>query len=559
MKMKRDLNRLSSNEYDLLVIGGGIYGVCVARDATLRGLSVALVDKGDFGHATSFNTLRLIHGGFRYLRSLDIRRARQSLCEQIIFMRIAPHLVHPLPVLVPSYGHLMHGKEILSFALMAYRNLVRRVLQDENLRRVPEGRTVSREECFQIFPDIERKGLTGGIIFYDCQLSDSERLIISLAQSAAKNGADMANYLEAIDFIKDKNRIGGVRAKDNIAGDVFDIRARFVVNTGGPWLKRVLGIINDGTEIRQGLSKAFNLVVKRKFSKEFAMGICTRLQNHNTSRLLGKRSRYLFLVPWKENSFIGTEHLPFEDNPDDLSISEDEISNFLREINEAWPQASLGLEDVRFVYKGCLPTTLTNGGYAKLASKYCIYDHGRRNGLGGVISVNGVKFTEARYVAEKVVDLVFAKLNRESPKFRATLAPVYGGDIERFDDFLSGKIRRNFPGLSPIGVQNLISIYGSAYAEVLERPYRRERLEFADSGELIKKARILYAIREEMAQCLSDVVFRRTDFATNAQCDSEDLMMCAEIMAQELDWNRDRMRKEVDEVRSVLSSLTLNG
>lgn len=162
--MKRDLNRLSSNEYDLLVIGGGIYGVCVARDATLRGLSLALVDKGDFGHATSFNTLRLIHGGFRYLQSLDIGRARQSLYEQMIFMRIAPHPVHPLQVLVPSYEDLMHGKEILSFALMAYDNLVRRLPQDENLHTVPEGRTASREEFSQIFPDIERKGLTGGII-----------------------------------------------------------------------------------------------------------------------------------------------------------------------------------------------------------------------------------------------------------------------------------------------------------------------------------------------------------------------------------------------------------
>ena len=556
--MKRNLNRLSSSEYDLVVVGGGIYGVCVARDAILRGLSVAVVDKSDFGHATSFNTLRIIHGGFRYLQSLDIVRARQSFNEQMVFMKIAPHLVHPLPVLVPTYGHSMQGKEVLSLALKIYDNLVCLTSHDEYQTKVPRGQTIAREECLQAFPDIRRQGLSGGIIFYDCQVSDSERLIITIAQSAANNGADMANYLEAIDFIKDKNRIGGVKVKDNITGDVFDIRARFVVNTSGPWLNRILGLINHSLGDNKGLSKAFNLIVKRKFSNDFALGIYTMVQNEKTSQLLGKRTRYLFIAPWKDGSLIGTEHLAFEDNPDKLSITEDEITNFLREINEAYPQASLGLEDVRFVFKGCLPTIPTNRGSLHLASKYRIYDHGRENGLEGLISVSGVKFTEARYVAEKVVDLVFAKLNRESQKSRTALTPAYGGDIEHFDDFLLGEIRRNFFGLNPIEVQNLISSYGSAYPEVLESLGRPGQLGFANSGELIKKARILYAIREEMAQRLSDVVFRRTDLGMNAQFANEDLMMCAEIAAQELDWDRDRMKKEVDEVRSVLSSLTLN-
>jgi glycerol-3-phosphate dehydrogenase len=556
--MKRNLNRLSSSEYDLLVVGGGIYGVCVARDAILRGLSVGLVDKGDFGHATSFNTLRLIHGGFRYLQSLDIMRARQSFNEQMVFMKIAPHLVHPLPVLVPTYGHSMQGKEVLSFALKIYDNLVCRASHDEYQPKIPRGRTVSREECLEAFPDIERKGLTGGIIFYDCQLSDSERLIISLAQSAAKNGADLANYLEVIGFIKNKNRIRGVKVKDTLTGDEFDIRASLVVNTSGPWLKRILGFINHFSEKHQGLSRAFNLVVKSKFSNDFAIGINTRVQNFRTSQLLGKRSRYLFIAPWKDDSLIGTEHLPTADDPDNLSISEEEIKNFLRDINEAYPQASLRLRDVRFVYKGCLPTILTSRGSAKLASKYRIYDHGRENGLEGLISVSGVKFTEARRVAEKVVDLVSTKLNRKGPKSHAAVTPAYGGKIERFNDFILDEIRRNSFGLSQIDVQNLIAHYGSVYDEVLESLHKRGQLRFANSRVLIKKAKILYAIREEMAQRLSDVVFRRTDLGMNAQVDNADIMTCAEMMAGELNWNRDRIKKEIDEVMSVLSSLTLN-
>jgi glycerol-3-phosphate dehydrogenase len=557
--MKRDLIKLASDEYDLLVIGGGIYGFCVARDAILRGLSVCLVEKGDFGHATSFNTLRIIHGGFRYLQSLDILKARQSFREQMVLMKIAPHLVHPLPVFIPAYGHFIHGKEILSLGLKVYDHLVRGVPHDDDEAKIPRGRTVSREECLQTFPDIGRKGLSGGIIFYDCQLSDSERFIISLAQSAAKQGADVANYLEVVGFIKNKNRIRGVRVKDMLTGDEFDLRASFVVSTCGPWLQRILGLIEQSPEKHYGLSKAFNLVVRHKFFNDIAIGIRTRIQNYKTSELLGRRSRYIFITPWKNYSLIGTEHLPTEDSPEELCITEGEVANFIREIYGAYPQVSLGLSDVDFIYKGCLPTILTNRGSVRLASKYRIYDHGRENGLEGIISVSGVKFTEARYVAEKVVDLVFAKLNRKSRKSQSSVTPAYGGEIERLNDFILGEIRRKIFGLSPIDVQNLISSYGSAYTEVLENSDKLGELGLVSSGEFIRKAKILQAIREEMAHNLSDVLFRRTDLGMNGRVDNEYLTNCAEIMAQELNWSSGKIKEEVGEVTTLLSSLNLNG
>src|SRR3989337_1536062 len=207
--MNRDLNTLARNTYDLLVIGGGIYGVCVARDAALRGLSVALVEKGD--------------------------------------------LVHPLPFFIPAYGHLMRGKEMLSLALHIYNHVVERNPLDGYQRKIPRGRIISREECLQALPDIEKKGLTGGIILYDCQISDSERLIISIAKSAAESGADLANYLEVLGFIKDHNRLGGVKVKDLLTGDDFAICARFIVNTSGPWIQSVLGLINSqSSEVYHG-------------------------------------------------------------------------------------------------------------------------------------------------------------------------------------------------------------------------------------------------------------------------------------------------------------------
>jgi glycerol-3-phosphate dehydrogenase len=369
----------------------------------------------------------------------------------------------------------------------------------------------------------------------------------------------VANNLEVIGFIKNKNRIRGVRIKDILTGDEFDLRASFVVSTCGPWLQSILGLIEQSPEKRYGFSKAFDLVVKHKFLNDIAIGIRTQIKNYKTSELLGRRSRYLCITPWKNYSLIGTEHLPFEDNPDNLSIPEHEITNFLRKISEAYPQASLGLEDVRFVYKGCLPTIAAKRGSLHLASKFCIYYHGRENGLEGLIAVSGVKFTEARYVSEKVVDLVFAKLNRKLPNSHSSATAVYGGDMECFNDCILGEIRRKIFGSSPIDVQRLISSYGSIYADVLESIDKPRQLGFENTSELLKKAKILHAIREEMAHNLSDVLFRRTELGIDGQINCKDIMTRAEIMAQELNWSSGKIKEQVGEVTTVLSSLTLNG
>ena len=172
--MDRDLTQLANHKYDLIIIGGGIYGACVAWDATLRGLSVALVEKADFGHATSANSLKTIHGGLRYLQQLDIKRMRESIRERRTLMRIAPHLVHPLPCLMPTYGHLTKGRAVMALALKV-NDLVsfdRNRLEDPQ-KHLPKGRVISRQECLQLLPNIVREGLTGGAVWHDAQVYNS--------------------------------------------------------------------------------------------------------------------------------------------------------------------------------------------------------------------------------------------------------------------------------------------------------------------------------------------------------------------------------------------------
>ena len=217
--MKRDIEKLSETEYDVVIIGAGIYGACAAWEAASRGLKAALIDKGDFGSATSANSLKIIHGSLRYLQDLDFKRMRESSNERRVLMKIAPHLVHPMPVVMPTYGHGAKGKEIMKLAL-----LVNDIITfDKNKgnspeKHIPRGKIISKNECIEILPDIDKKGLTGAALWYDAQMHNSERLTLAFVQSAANAGADVANYVEADRFVMDGNKVTGVKAIDNLTG-----------------------------------------------------------------------------------------------------------------------------------------------------------------------------------------------------------------------------------------------------------------------------------------------------------------------------------------------------
>jgi len=239
--MKRQLEQLSDNEYDILVIGGGIFGLFIAWDAALRGLSVALIDKADFGGATSSNSLRIIHGGFRHLQSFDFRNVRRSIREQRIFMKFAPHLVNPMPALIPLYSNNFLRKKCFAAALGIYDLLGIGLSESkESGFNKFNNRVIPREECIKLIPDIEKSNLSGGIGFTDCQLSNSERLSVQVADSAFKKGAHLANYVEALDLIIKDNRVKGAAVRDNLTGDEFNIRAGCTVNSSGPWLNHLL-------------------------------------------------------------------------------------------------------------------------------------------------------------------------------------------------------------------------------------------------------------------------------------------------------------------------------
>jgi glycerol-3-phosphate dehydrogenase len=589
--MRRDLDQLAADTYDVLIIGGGIYGVCAAWDAALRGLSVALVEKGDFGHATSSNSLRVIHGGLRYLQHGDLRRLRQSIQERTVFMRIAPHLVHPLPFLIPTYGHAMRGKEILTLALLVNDVIgIDRNRLEDSQKYLPPGRIISKKECLRLFPDIEKRGLTGGAIVYDCQMFSSERLILSFVQSATKAGAQAANYVEVFGLLRHGDRVTGVKARDLLNGSEMDIRARVVVNTSGPWLDRVLSLCNGHFPNRRlALSKAFNILVNRQLIPHYAVGIYTKNRFKDRDALLSKGSRLLFLTPWHSRSLIGTVHLPYDCDPDHCWVTEDEIQDFLDEVNEAYPAANLEREDVCFTYGGLLPMDNYGTGGVHLLKRYRIVDHKREEGVEGLVSVMGVKLTEARHVAEKTIDVVFEKLGETPPKSTTATTPLHGSQIQRFSDFLGHEARRKPQRVTADAFQRLIQLYGSAYPEVLkyldegsvlaptktltcrsENTYSLSQPTGGQSAESFShpndssqagncslvRAEVLHGIREEMAQKLTDVVFRRTSLGITGKQEDDTLTSTAAIMAKELGWDDKRTQREISESKTFLAART---
>ncbi len=552
--MKRDLTQLSSKTYDVLIVGGGIYGATAAWDATLRGLSVALVEKGDFGSATSSNSLKIVHGGLRYLQNADFKRMRESIRERRIMMQIAPHLVHPLPCVMPTYGYSIKSKEAMWIAMLL-NDLIsfdRNRLSDPQ-KHLPRGKIISKQECQQIIPGVEEKKLTGGAIWYDAQMYNSERLTLSFVLSAAEAGADVANYVKVTGFLMDDYRVMGVKAKDVLTGNGLEIRAKIVLNTGGPWAEQVLESLNSRRNHRVLWSSAMNLVTRQLIPK-YALGLPGKPRLKAGKGITKKSSQLYFIAPWRNYSLIGTVHAPYYGSPDEYGVTEEQIQTFIDEINAAYPAANLKREDVYFFYGGLLPMAKVNKhtGEVKLLKHYRINDHKKQDGIEGLVSVIGVKYTTARDVSEKAINLVFKKLGKEPPQSMSAMTPVYGGDIEYFEEFLTQEIRRRANEFSPEIVQHLVYNYGSKYSEILK--YLKNDRKWGDRVSdryPVIKAEILYGIKEEMAQKLTDVLLRRTELGSAGNPGNECLKVCATIMAKELGWDAIRIQRELEEAKAV--------
>jgi len=387
-------------------VGGGIFGASLARDAARRGLSVALVEKGDFMSAASGNSYRMVHGGIRYLQHGDVRRVRASSLERRILLTTAPHLVAPLPIAIPTYGHGMQGKAVLRAGLMAYDLLTfdrDRGIQDTD-RHIPPSRVISRAELERMFPGVEREGLTGAGVFADAQLLHPQRLGIAVLQSAVAEGAVVANYVAATDLDVRDGRVRGITVRDELTGDAFELEADVVVLAAGAWSERLLAS-GAGITVREPatFSRDLCLVVDRPAEE---VGLAVLGGTSDPDALLSRSKRHLFVVPWRGRSIVGVWHIPYERSPDDIRVEESELESFVDEFNRGYPGFQLRRDEITHYNTGLVLFGKNRPGAADLryGHRSSVTDHGREHGVDGLFTLIGVRYTTARVEAEALLD-----------------------------------------------------------------------------------------------------------------------------------------------------------
>jgi glycerol-3-phosphate dehydrogenase len=502
--MRRDLNELSGVEHDVLVIGGGIQGACIAWDAALRGLRVALVERDDFGAATSANSLRIVHGGIRYLARGDLARMRDSIRERSALLRVAPGLVEPLPVLVPTGRPGVPGRAAFGAAL-ALTHLLSptRNRHLDPSRRIAAGRVLSRPECLRLFPALDPDSFSGGALWYDARMTRPERLTLAFVVSAASAGAHVANHAEVEEFAIEGGAVRSASVVDRLTGRRHEVRARQVVIAAGPWTEALAARAGKSVGPAPGTPRhalALNLVVGRRLA-EVAVGF--RSSSSSDGGPGGSGGRFLFLAPQERSTLLGTWYGVAEDGEDPAPSLDRGAETLLAEFNRACPGLGLARSDVVGRQWGRLPLKagLEAGPSATLAERPRV--SGRSgSGPGNLLTVEAVKYTTARAVAQDVVSAVLASMGLRPRACRTAETPLAGAELS--------------PG---------------------DRPPLAQR--------------ILQAAREEMAVTLDDVVYRRTELGDPPGPDREAVERAARIVGDALGWDD---RRRAAEEASVLGA-----
>ncbi len=514
--MQRVVHSLGLEPWDLVVVGGGIYGAAALWEAARRGLKALLLEADDFGAATSANSLKTIHSGFRYLQNLDLARLRTSSGELSNLLAMAPHLVGAMPCVVGTRGLGKQGRPAFAVALALYNWLIK----NDKLR----GRLLGKDEARALLAACPPPGLSGGAQWYEGVVADSERLTLAYVQSAEAQGARAANYVSVTGLPRQGERVVGVEARDELTGQELEIRSEVVMLTAGAHGAALLGT----PEPAPALASALNLVVRSQLS-EALLGLRSR-SDAQADPVCGGR-RFMFMVPWQGRSMLGTAYRVWPGEPRPAGPQASELLDLLAEFNAACPGLGLSARDISFYHWGLVPLAEPGRGPVGggLATKRRIEEN------QGVVLVSGAKYTTARAVAAEAVGRACAQLGRPDPN--PPLEPLWGG--ERRGDGLPSD-------LPPETAAHLRACYGSRAGEVAALAAQdASLLEPLAPDTPVLGCQVAQAVEAEMAVRLTDVSLRRTGLGKAERPSRAALEAAAKIMAQRLGWDADQQAAEV--------------
>jgi glycerol-3-phosphate dehydrogenase len=518
----------SAVEFDVIIIGAGINGAAIGRDAAMRGLRVLVADKADVGSGTTSWSTRLIHGGLRYLEHFEVTLVRESLHERNVLLHTAPHLVRPLHFLLPLYAEGAHRQGIIRLGMLAYEVL------SAGERSTGHHQMLSAEETLRLAPGLDPDGLQGGALYYDAQAVYPERLCLENALSAREHGALVLTYHRVEGFEVSGDRVTAVQLRAERTGQATRAAAAVVVNAAGPWADEVLaGLPGDRPRLIGG-TKGSHLIV-RPFAGAPLAAVYTEAVDN----------RPYFIVPWAGNYLIGTTDERFDGTPDRVVASAEEIDYLIESTNQVLPAAGLTRDDVLWTYSGVRPLPYEPGvPEAKVTRKHVFH---RDERIRNLISVVGGKLTTHRSLAEEAVDLIFETVGRAAPRCRTADEALPGGRAGDWARFADGF--RSWSGLPADIADHLLDIYGVRAADVLDFAGDDQQLRARIPESAAIAAEVPFAVRAEMAVTLADVFLRRTMLGVRGDLGLPSVDAVASLTRAALGWDAERAAADAQDYR----------
>jgi glycerol-3-phosphate dehydrogenase len=530
MPARRDFANLAETEFDVAVIGGGMIGTGVARDAAMRGLKTVLFEKEDFCYGTSGRSSRMIHGGLRYLANYDLGLVREGLREREILLSLAPHLVHPLKFQIPVYGGFL-DKMKLKIGMILYDLLS----YDKSL---PSHQYLDKAKVLEAEPALAEAGLKGSYVYYDSQIALTERLCMENVVSAQSHGALLLNHSKVVGLVKESNTVSGVTVKDELSGKSAKFQSRLVVNVGGPWLDEVVKEVRGKKQPLARTTKGIHIVTPKVTKDAVA--------------LFASDGRAYWVMPWLGFELIGTTDTDYEQDMDAVKAEAEDVDYLRTEAQKSFPQTRF--DQIFYTIAGVRSLLRIEGvKESSVTRRHIIYDHEKKEGLKGLVSVIGGKLTAYRGIAEDIVDVVADKLGT-SVTCTTAKEKLPGADpIELKKVQAEANSLARTHGVSAETLNHLVSLYGSRYVEVLEYAKKDKRLKeriCMTNPDIM--AEVVHAVEKESALTLNDFMIRRSLIAFR-KC--EGLDCCSKVarkMGQILRWNSRQVSSQISAYRNEI-------
>ncbi|MCT8333463.1 glycerol-3-phosphate dehydrogenase/oxidase [Leptospira sp. 85282-16] len=528
LKLDRFIETYKGEEFDVTIIGGGITGATLAYEVASRGYTVALVEKKDFGGATSAATGKLIHGGLRYLKQFEIGLVREALKERRILSNIAPNFVYPYPMVLPKPG-LIARIGLFVYDLLSFDS---KWTWDES-KQIPNHKYLKRKELNQKnLGDFE-----DAAYFYDAICLSPERLTLSFLKSAVSYGAKIANYAVVENLIWENKSVVGILVQDVLTNQKHQIRSKVTINASGPWTHNILSKSN---KTEQPMPK----------KRSEGIYIITKKLTNLMTLYVGDKGHFSF-APWRGHSMIGPTEKSYFGNVEDWKLTKESITEFIDYINEtSHLKEKLTVDDVIFAYGGLRPLVESSDDTYSASRRSELYDHAR-DGIQGLITAAGGKYTTSRHFAESIFKRIQKKLDKKSGEAISAKQHLYASQIPNVEIFIQEAKKQN-SDFSENTIDYLIRHYGLQYEIILDLARKTKNLAAVlnADGEIL--AEVVYVIRYEMAKSLSDVFLRRTGLGTLGILSDEIMKVIIDITSTEWNWSEDTKKKETEVIYKTL-------